>query len=240
MSREEGDVRDTQGIVTFPASIGLIPDAPPELQKPLLVECSDTGESTKNAHTKRKNNGDCQKSESSWYVLRTTYGRERKAYEYLKSKGVEAFCPIIETVKLIGGKKVRVEESLLPNIFFAYGTEQELKTYVYDNIRLPYLRFYYRYYHKGVKLLKEPMIVPESQMNSFKIVCSASSRDIVLVPESEPKFKEGQAVRVIGGVFKGVEGRVSRFQGQQRVAVMIDGLLTLATAYVPSAFLENI
>ena len=43
---------------------------------------------------------------------------------------------------------------------------------------------------------------------------------------------------VIDGVFKGVVGRVARWQGQQRVGVVVDELVTVCTAYVPSAFLE--
>ena len=55
-----------------------------------------------------------------------------------------------------------------------------------------------------------------------------------------PKFEKGQFVKVIDGVFKGVIGRVARWQGQQRVGVVIDDLVTVVTAYVPSAFLEKI
>ncbi|MDE5947553.1 MAG: UpxY family transcription antiterminator, partial [Prevotella sp.] len=65
-----------------------------------------------------------------WYALRTTYGREKKAYNYLSSKQVVAYYPTITAVKLINGKRRKVEESRLPNIFFAYGTEDELKSYV--------------------------------------------------------------------------------------------------------------
>jgi len=42
------------------------------------------------------------------------------------------------------------------------------------------------------------------------------------------------------GKFKGVIGRVARYQGQQRVAVTIEDSLTIATAYLPSAFLQYI
>ena len=54
-----------------------------------------------------------------------------------------------------------------------------------------------------------------------------------------PKFEKGQLVKVIDGAFKGVIGRVARWQGQQRVGVVVDDLVTVVTAYVPSAFLEN-
>ena len=47
-------------------------------------------------------------------------------------------------------------------------------------------------------------------------------------------------MRVIDGKFKGVEGRVARYQGQQRVAVIVEDVLTMATAYLPTAFLEYI
>ena len=52
------------------------------------------------------------------------------------------------------------------------------------------------------------------------------------------KFKEGQRVQVVEGKFKGVEGVVTRFHGQQRVGIVIDGLLTAVTAYIPRAFLK--
>lgn len=52
-----------------------------------------------------------------------------------------------------------------------------------------------------------------------------------------PKFRAGQVVRVIHGKFKGVIGTVARYQGQQRVGVVINGLLTVATAYIPKAFI---
>lgn len=84
------------------------------------------------------------------------------------------------------------------------------------------------------------MIVPNHQMESLKIIYASEAEDIILVPSDVEKFKVGQTVRVIEGVFKGVIGKVARFQGQQRIGIVIDGLMTVASAYVPSAFLENI
>ena len=224
-----------------PPCIGLAPDALPEVQKPVLAENSLTGVSTQNALS-RTVPKIIQKKKAipHWYALRTTYGREKKAYEYLIGKNVEAFYPTLTSVKLVDGKRKTVTESRLPNIFFAYGTEEELKQYVYDNVNLPYLRFYYRHIRIGTKVFKEPLVVPNSQIESLKIICSSVAEDIILVSSDVHKFRTGQAVRITDGVFKGVIGRVARYQGQQRVAVIIDGWITIASAYVPSAFLENI
>lgn len=172
-----------------------------------------------------------------WYALRVTYGREKKAYDYLVGKHVEAYYPTITTIKIVDGKRKSVEESRLPNIFFARGTEEEIKSFVYDNVNLPYLRFYYHHFHEGARVVKKPLIVPDYQIESLKIICASEAKDIILVPSDVYKFKKGQTVRIIDGAFKGVIGKVARYHGQQRVAVIIDGLLTIASTYVPSAFL---
>lgn len=84
------------------------------------------------------------------------------------------------------------------------------------------------------------MIVPNHQMESLKIIYASEAEDIILVPSDVEKFKAGQTVRVIEGAFTGIIGKVVRYHGQQRVAIIIEGLMTIASAYVPSAFLEKI
>ena len=218
--------------------IGFASDALPEVQKPTLADDSQTGVSTRNAHIASKSKAQKEIDVPHWYALRTTYGREKKAYDYMTAKGITAFYPTTSVVKLIKGKRKVVTVSRLPNIFFAYGTEEEIKTFVYDNVNLPFLRFYYRHIHIGRKIEKTPMIVPNYQMDSLKIICAADVDNTIVTLDEVPKFEKGQLVRVIDGAFKGVIGRVARWQGQQRVGVVVDELVTVCTAYVPSAFLE--
>ena len=83
------------------------------------------------------------------------------------------------------------------------------------------------------------MIVPDYQMESLKIICAADADNTIVSLGKVPKFEKGQLVRVTDGAFKGVIGRVARWQGQQRVGVVVDNLVTVVTAYVPSVFLEE-
>ena len=213
-----------------PPCIGVKFSALPEVQKPLLVENSDTGVSTNNVPLPTKH----------WYAMRTTYGREQKAYDFIVSNGGTAFLPLIKQEKVVKGKKTIVDVSRIPNIFFVYGTEDEVKTYAFDNVHLPFLRFYYESHHEGVKIIKEPLIVPDRQIQSLQILCKAEAEDIRFVPdEMIPKFQEGESVVITQGEFKGIEGKVARWHGQQRVAIIIEGLCVIATAYVPSAYLEK-
>lgn len=259
---------NTHGGGEIPPRTGLTPDALPEVQEPVLAENSQTGVSTRNAlsRTDDKPSGEAKpalaiprceggrangsttlktikrkpKEVPHWYALRVTYGREKKAYDYLVGKHVEAYYPTIKTVKEVDGKRKTVEGSRLPNIFFARGTEEEIKSFVYDNVNLPHLRFYYRHSHEGARLIKEPLIVPDYQIEGLKIICASEAEDVIIVPPEIQKFQAGQTVRIIDGAFKGVIGKVARYQGQQRVAIIIDGLLTIASAYVPKAFIEII
>ena len=230
----------TSGGGEFPPCAGLTSNALPEAQSTVSAESSQTGVSTRNAHIASKPKAQKEEDFPHWYALRTTYGREKKAYDYLITRGITAFYPATNVVKLIKGKRKVVTESRLPNIFFAYGTEEQLKTFVYDNVNLPFLRFYYRHEHVGSRAIKTPLIVPKYQMESLKIICEAEASDIIVSLSSVPNFQTGQMVRVVDGAFKGVIGRVKRWQGQQRVGVIICDMATFATAYVPSAFLEKI
>lgn len=127
VAHTSGDV-STHGGGERPPSTGLIPDALPEVQKPVLAENSQNKGVHQNAlsHTTFKAVNKL-KEDAHWYALRTTYGREKKAYDYLKGKNIEAFLPTLTSVKLIAGKRKTITESRIPNIFFAYGTETKLK-----------------------------------------------------------------------------------------------------------------
>lgn len=177
--------------------VGLISSALPEVKDKILAASSDTGVSTHCIPAETKSIAKNPNEQQNWYALRTTYGREKKAYDYLVAKGVSAFYPTIQVMKEIRGQRKVVTESRLPNIFFAFGTEEEIKSYVYDNVNLPYLRFYYRHMHEGARITKSPLIVPQKQIEGLKIICESEADDILYVPEEVQKFKEGQMVRVI-------------------------------------------
>ena len=230
----------TSGGGEFPPCAGLTSNVLPEAQSTVAAESSQTGVSTRYAYIATKPQIQKEEDLSHWYALRTTYGREKKAYDYLTAKGITAFYPTTNVVKLIKGKRKVVTESRLPNIFFAYGTEEQLKSFVYDNVNLPFLRFYYRHIHEGNRIIKTPLIVPDNQMDSLKIICAADADNTFVSLVKVPKFEKGQLVKVTDGAFKGVTGRVARWQGQQRVGIVVDDLITIATAYIPNAFIEKI
>lgn len=245
--RATSDVKHTGGGKESPPCAGLASGVLPETQT-AAVDSSQTGVSTSNVPSRNDslspgNTGSIWNTTDEaphWYALRTTYGREKKAYDYLVAHGITAFYPTLKSIKLIDGRRTTIEQSRIPNIFFAFGTEKQLKVFVYDNVNLPYLRFYYTRTHIGNRLAHVPLTVPDNQIDSLKIICSSNADDIVVSTGEIKKFKEGQTVRIVDGEFKGVTGRVARYQNHQRVGIIINGLLTVCTAYIPSAFIVSL
>jgi len=176
--------------------------------------------------------------DKKWYAMRTTYGREQKAYEYVVNHGGTAFLPLRLIYNQKGSSLKSKKVSRFPNIFFIKGSEEEVKAFAYDNVHLPFLRFYYAHRHDGINIIKYPLVVPEKQIEQLRIICDSESNDTIIVPANVHNFSTGELVRVTDGSFKGIEGRVSRWHGQQRVGITIEGLCTIATAYIPTAFLE--
>lgn len=213
----------------FSARKGIKPSAPPEVQSVVNSENLPSWVSTPNVSTQKH-----------WYVLRTTYGQEKKAYDYMVAKNITAFLPRETVIKLIKGKRKQIEQSLIHNLFFAYGTEKELQEFVYDNHNLPFLRFYYRRRRIGNDIIMEPLVVPDVQMNTFRIICETGDKNIIVSTRDIPRFHRGELARVVEGPFAGAIGRVVKYKAQQRVGIIIDGLGSVATSYIPEAFLERL
>lgn len=233
---------NTSGGGESPPCVGLTPDALPEVQKPIAKENLQKGVSTKSVLTP---NGTCiirrkGPEDLHWYALRATYGREKKAYDFLVGMGVEAYYPTIKTVKVVNGKRRIIEESRVPNIFFARGTWSLMRSLVYDTSELSFLRFYCTKVRKASHAVFDPIVVPDYQIATLRIICGSEADDVIIAPEDIPKFKSGQTVRVVEGAFEGAIGKVARYKGQQRVGIVIADSVTVATTYIPSAFLEKI
>ena len=75
-------------------------------------------------------------------------------------------------------------------------------------------------------------------MEYFIIATCNKNEHLKFVDETQCHFKGGETVKVIDGLFKGVEGRVARVSGQQRVVITLSPVGLVSTAYVPTAFLK--
>ena len=173
-----------------------------------------------------------------WFVLRVTYGREFKAYNFITGDGTEAYLPVRYVMKLCNGKKKRILASLLPNFLFVYATPEKVETYVKHTPELHFLTYYYNHFRVGESGKNPPLTVSYQDMMNFIRVTSIRNEHVRLVESQHCHYKSGDRVRIIDGDFAGIEGRVARVAGQQRVVIELPGVCLVATAYIPTPFIE--
>ena len=210
-----------------PPHIGLTSNVSPEAQS------SQTGVSSEYA----------QQEGHEWFVIRATYNRVNAAIEKAKKNGIKTYVPMHYVQKRIVGKKKRILQPLLPNFLFIYATRKQADGFVKKTVDEPtsFIKYYLdKTLPPEVNGKNPPLIIPYNAMINFIKATSTDSEHVRIVTAEQCHYKCGDSVRVKAGDFKGVVGKVARIAGQQRVVVDISGLCLVATAYIPSDFLEII
>ena len=167
-------------------------------------------------------------NELHWYVANTCR-QEKKIKQRLDSMGIENFIPFQQIARKIHGVDKLIEVPVIPNLVFIHTTLKTcmslIQEYAFD---MRYLRD---------RETGNFLIVPDKQMNDFMFLLDFSKDMVEVVNEN---LKKGDKVRVINGDFAGIEGELIRVKGHKRVVVRLEGVVSLATAYIPSSFLEKI
>lgn len=176
--------------------------------------------------------------DKSWYVFRASYGREDKASDYIVEDGTYVYIAKRYARKSVNGKQKKVLETLIPNLLFVYTTEDKAKEYVKDTPSLSYLTHYYNHFELDDDQKNPPLTVSCKEMENFIIATCNKSEHLKFVDDEQCHFKGGEIVKIIDGSFKGVEGRVARVSGQQRVIVTLTNVGLVSTAYIPTAFIK--
>ena len=181
-----------------------------------------------------------QKADHEWFVLRVTYNRTQKAHGIISTSDIQSYMPMHYVIKKEIGKKKRILQPLLPNLFFVYTTREAANAIIKKKGEEPSIL---KFYLDKTKPLEEngkhpPLTIPFAAMINFIKATSTDSEHVRIVAPEQCHYKSGDIVKVIDGEFEGVIGKVARIAGQQRVVVEITGLCLVATAYIPSAFLE--
>jgi len=143
--------------------------------------------------------------------------------------GIENFIPFQQIARKIHGVDKLIEVPVIPNLVFIHTTLKTcmslIQEYAFD---MRYLRD---------RETGNFLIVPDKQMNDFMFLLDFSKEMVEVVNEN---LKKGDKVRVIKGDFAGIEGELIRVKGHKRVVVRLEGVVSLATAYIPGSFLEKI
>lgn len=80
----------------------------------------------------------------NWFVLRATYNRVNAAVEKAKKNDIKTYVPMHYVLKVIAGKKKRIQQPLLPNFLFIYATREQSDSFVKKTVDAPisFIKYY--------------------------------------------------------------------------------------------------
>jgi len=157
--------------------------------------------------------------ELHWYALRVFWNRVGQVKEMLDAKNIEYYS-----------------QTILPSYVFVHtdlDTLETIRKYEYDND----LHRFFVYWDKEKHL---PVVVPDKELEIFRIVTSAGSTGLQFLGEDPSAYQQGDKVRVTDGPFRGAEGYIKRIKKDRRLVVTISGVVAIATSFIPPELLEKI
>ncbi len=173
-----------------------------------------------------------------WFPMRVTYGRELKVKAELDRLKIENFLPMKHAVVDIDTENPRCK--LVPaikNLIFIHSTQAIIQDLKSRNSQLQPLRYMVDY--TAIKA-HTVMTIPEHHMQNFMLVASHCDDNVMFLDAKSLKGKEGKRVVVTDGVFKGVTGVIRRVKRCKRVVVELEGVASVAIAFVPGILLKEI
>ena len=183
-----------------------------------------------------------------WFPMRVTYQREMKVKAELDRLGIENFVPM--RYKVVESRNTRGEDSrkggdaelrreLVPainNLIFVRSTQERVSELKQTNEVLEPLRYMM---DRTASLEHAIMTVADREMENFMRVASRTDDSVMFLDNETVVGKEGKRVEIMGGAFEGVKGVIRRVKRCKRVCVEIEGVASVAIAYVPVTLLKE-
>ena len=165
----------------------------------------------------------------NWYVAHTRVNQELWIKKKLDELGIENFLPQEEQVREtpLGRKTIRV--LLIHGMIFIHTDKATSFSLINDHgLNIVYL--------KDIEG-RGSLIVPDKQMRDFMFLLDFSPEGVEVLNKN---LKRGDRVRVIKGPLQGLEGELVRLMGHKRVVIRLEGVVSIATSYIPGSFLERV
>ena len=200
-----------------------------------------------------------------WFPMRVTYQREMKVKAELDRLGIENFVPMkykvvesrnqgatesrnqgttelrnqgITDLRREGETELRWE--LVPainNLIFVHSSQERISGLKASNKVLEPLRYMM---DRTAEKANTILTVPDVQMENFIRVASVTDDSVMFLDEESVVGKEGKRVEIMGGAFEGVTGVIRRVKRCKRVVVELEGIASVAIAFVPAGWLKEI
>jgi transcription antitermination factor NusG len=153
-------------------------------------------------------------NEPQWFALKVSR-KETLAISVMEKAGLRTYCPMAATDTTIQGKKVIVERPLIPNTVFVYAPFRQLNALKNTH---PFITYCYKKVDGKFKILQ----VPTREMELFIDSSTKMKEDITYFHPDEVELKQGDKVKIVGGLFDGYEGTLLKAKGRAKRMFLIN------------------
>ncbi len=156
-------------------------------------------------------NGEARSKPKFWYAVYVRFRHEKKVRDVLSANQIECFLPIQEEIRQWSDRKKKIERVLIPMMLFVRIADEERVTVLANPSVSGFLRL------RGET---RPARIPDEQMERFRFMVGAADTAIQFTEPLAP----GEKVRVARGPLRGLEGELTRIDGETAVSIRLDCL----------------
>lgn len=156
-----------------------------------------------------------------WVAAYTKPRNEKKVLERLIQANVEAYLPLLRTIKQWSDRKKWIEEPLLRSYIFVRITEREY----YNVLAIPGMVRYVIFDGKAAP-------IPDNQIDALKMLMGLQLETEITEDELFP----GQMIEIMGGQLAGFKGELIRHNGKRKVVVRLEHISHSILVTLPKGF----
>ena len=165
--------------------------------------------------------------EKYWHAIYVSSRTEKKISENLQSKLIEAYVPIVKTMRQWSDRKKMVELPLMNGYVFVNITEKEKEAVAQTRGVVNFVR------SEG-----KVAVIREFEINRLKQLVELGYQ---LEAESISKtYKEGDKVKISSGALKGIEGYVVEGKDSRSIEVLLESIGQCIRVKLPMELLLSI
>ncbi|MBB3057082.1 UpxY family transcription antiterminator [Mucilaginibacter gotjawali] len=162
---------------------------------------------------------------SKWYPVYTHPRSEKKAFEALIKKGVEAYLPLQRQLKQWSDRKKWVEEPFIKSYLFVRIKEHEQTEVLMTKGIARFIYFSGRI---------TPM--PDRQINELKLLI-ASPYELEV---TEQDLQPGENIIIKAGPLKGLKGEIISYRSQKQLALRLENLGYSIIVHVSASLIDRV
>jgi transcription antitermination factor NusG len=144
-------------------------------------------------------------NEFNWYAVYIKSRAEKKAQSDLQFIEIETFLPLQRKLRQWSDRKKWVEMPLIPGYLFVKISSKEHDQVLQSNNIVSYVRF------EG-----KAAVIPENQIEYLKLMLRKDHSEIEITQEN---LAPGQLIEVISGPMIGLQGKLIKINGKNKLAV---------------------